>query len=136
MSLSKNPRGETNLKLKPRQTILTKTIHKTRRQAGGFIHVRFKALKRHQNADPRRPSTRTKDSSPRRSSQPSGDGLQRASLFLVVRLGAPFVASLFLVAMPLVPSSVLARVLLRDLSCFLQSPREQGLRARGFGAVP
>ena len=27
--LSKNPRGETNLKLKPRQAILTKTIHKT-----------------------------------------------------------------------------------------------------------
>ena len=40
--LSKNPRGETNLKLKPRQAILTKTIHKTRRQAGGF--VLFEAL--------------------------------------------------------------------------------------------
>ena len=35
--LPKNPRGETNFKLKPRQAILTKTIHKTRRQAGGFF---------------------------------------------------------------------------------------------------
>ena len=34
--LSKNPRGETNRRLKPTQAILTKTIHKTRRQAGGF----------------------------------------------------------------------------------------------------
>ena len=34
--LSKNPRGDTNRRLKPTQAILTKTIHKTRRQAGGF----------------------------------------------------------------------------------------------------
>ena len=34
--LSKNPRGETNRRLKPTQAILIKTIHKTRRQAGGF----------------------------------------------------------------------------------------------------
>ena len=35
--LSKNPRGDTNRRLKPTQAILTKTIHKTRRQAGGPI---------------------------------------------------------------------------------------------------
>ena len=35
--LSKNPRGETNRRLKPTQAILTKTIHKTRRQAGGLL---------------------------------------------------------------------------------------------------
>ena len=34
--LSKHPRGDTNRRLKPTQAILTKTIHKTRRQAGGF----------------------------------------------------------------------------------------------------
>ena len=34
--LSKNPRGDTNRRLKPTQAILTKTIHKTRRQAGGY----------------------------------------------------------------------------------------------------
>ena len=37
--LSKNPRGETNHRLKPTQAILTKTIHKTRRQAGGLTHT-------------------------------------------------------------------------------------------------
>ena len=36
LRLSKNPRGDTNRRLKPTQAILTKTIHKTRRQAGGF----------------------------------------------------------------------------------------------------
>ena len=35
--LSKNPRGDTNRRLKPTHAILTKTIHKTRRQAGGFL---------------------------------------------------------------------------------------------------
>ena len=46
--LSKNPRGETNRRLKPTQAMLTKTIHKTRRQAGGFTGARQQELHRHQ----------------------------------------------------------------------------------------
>ena len=39
--LSKNPRGDTNRRLKPTQAILTKTIDKTRRQAGGLVAFLF-----------------------------------------------------------------------------------------------
>ena len=42
--LSKNQRGDTNRRLKPTQAILTKTIHKTRRQAGGFVLGCFQEL--------------------------------------------------------------------------------------------